>query len=152
MVNYPSSDISLNLDETDLQILEILRQDARIPFTEIGKKLGIADSTVHVRVKKMLNEGVISKFSVSVHHEAFGKVKSLLMLDVKPGCLEETLPILIKDDAVEEIMETHGEYVAVLKLCANSLGEMRDEIVKIRKIPNVTRTEMIAILKVWKTP
>ncbi len=141
----------VNLDEIDLKILESLKKDARKPFTEIGKELGIADSTVHLRVKKMLDEGVINKFSVSIHHEALGKVKSLLMLDVTPGCFEKILPTLMKDDSIEEIMELHGEYVAVLKISANNLAEMRDEIVKIRKTPNVTRTEMIAILKTWKT-
>jgi Lrp/AsnC family transcriptional regulator, regulator for asnA, asnC and gidA len=152
LTNYLVSVYSLVLDDIDLEILQILQQDSRMPFTEIGKQLGIADSTVHVRVKKMLEDGVIAKFSISIHHEALGKVESLLMLDVTPGCFEKIIPILIEDRCVEEILELHGEFVAMLKLSANNLAELRDEIVKIRLIPNVTRTEMIAILKVWKTP
>jgi len=141
----------MKLDATDLKILEILRKDARTSFTEIGNALGIADSTVHVRVEKMINNDVIKSFTINVNSEALGKVHSLLMLDVTPGHFEEVVPSLIDSENVEEIIELHGAYVAALKISANSLAEMRDEIVRIRKIPNVTRTEMITILKTWKS-
>jgi Lrp/AsnC family transcriptional regulator, regulator for asnA, asnC and gidA len=140
----------LAFDDIDLKILDILQRDSRMPFTEIGKRLGIADSTVHIRVKRMLKDGIIEKFSITIHHEALGKVESILMVDVAPGCFEEIVPVLIKDRCITEILELHGEFVASLKISANSFAELRNEIVKIRHIPNVTRTEMIAILKVWK--
>ena len=40
----------MELDETDYKILDVLRRDARTPFTEVGRDLGISDATVHVRV------------------------------------------------------------------------------------------------------
>ncbi len=141
----------MKLDETDMRILGLLIKDARIPFTEIGNTLGIADSTVHIRVKKMVDERVINRFTISVNDEALDRVSSLLMLDVAPGHFEEVLPELIESEKVEEVLELHGPYVAALKISANSLTDMRDEIVRIRKITNVTRTEMTTILKTWKT-
>lgn len=140
----------MKLDETDFKILEFLRKDARTPFTEIGNALEIADSTVHIRVNKMIDEGVISGFTIKVDYGALGRVSSLLMLDVVPGHFEDVLPNLVHSENVEEIFELHGAYVAALKISAKSLVEMRDEIVRIRRIPNVTRTEMITILKTWK--
>ena len=141
----------MKLDERDFKILEFLRKDARTPFTDIGKALGISDSTVHIRVEKMIEQGVIGKFTITVNDEALGRVASLLMLDVVPGHFEEVVPNLIQSEKVEEIFELQGAYVAALKISANNLTEMREEIVRIRKIPNVTRTEMITILKTWKT-
>jgi Lrp/AsnC family transcriptional regulator for asnA, asnC and gidA len=141
----------MKLDEKDFKILEFLRKDARMPFTEIGDSLEITDSTVHVRVKKMIDEGIISGFTIKVNYEALGKISSLLMLDVVPGHFEEILPNLVQSEKVEEIYEIQGAYVAVLRISAYSLVEIRDEIVRIRKIPNVTRTEMITVLKTWKT-
>jgi Lrp/AsnC family transcriptional regulator for asnA, asnC and gidA len=135
----------------DFKILKFLRKDSRTPFTEIGNALEIADSTVHVRVKKMIDEGVINGFTIKIDYEALGRVSSLLMLDVVPGHFEEILPSLAQSEHVEEIFELHGPYVAALKISANTLVEMRDEIVRIRRIPKVTRTEMITILKTWKT-
>jgi Lrp/AsnC family transcriptional regulator, regulator for asnA, asnC and gidA len=140
----------LKLDEIDFKILEFLRKDARMPFTEIGNALQIADSTVHVRVNKMIDEGVISGFTIKVDYEAMGRVSSLLMLDVIPGHFEEVLPNLVQSEYVDEILELHGAYVAALKISAKNLAETREEIVRIRRIPNVTRTAMITILKTWK--
>jgi len=141
----------MKLDKKDFKILEFLKKDARIPFTEIGESLGITDSTVHMRVKKMIDAGIIGGFTIKINHEALGKVSSLLMVDAVPGHFEEILPDLVQSERVEEIFELHGAYVAALRISANNLIEMRDEIVRIRKIPNVTRTEMITILKTWKT-
>jgi Lrp/AsnC family transcriptional regulator of lysine biosynthesis len=140
----------MKLDETDFKILEFLRKDARTPFTEIGNALEIADSTVHIRVEKMIAKAIIRGFTINVNNEALGRVSSLLMLDVVPGHFEEVVPGLIQSEKVEEIIELQGAYVAALKISANSLTEMRDEIVRIRRIPNVTLTEMITILKTWK--
>ena len=141
----------MKLDETDLKILGFLKKDARTPYTTIGNELKIADSTVHLRVKRMVDQGIISRFTINVNGESFGKVSSLLMLDVVPGNFENVIPDLKTSDHVEEIMELQGPYVAALKISARNLAEMREEIVRIRKIPNVTRTEMITILKTWKT-
>ena len=47
------------LDEIDHQILDILIENARTPFTDIAKKLLVSAGTIHVRVKKMEDEGII---------------------------------------------------------------------------------------------
>ena len=47
------------LDEIDHQILDILIENARTPFTDIAKKLVVSAGTIHVRVKKMEDEGII---------------------------------------------------------------------------------------------
>jgi len=141
----------MKLDETDFKILGFLKKDAKTPFTEIGDALGIADSTVHIRVNKMVDEGVIDRFTIIVNDEALGRVASLLMMDVVPGHFEEVLPGLVQSENVKEIMELQGAYVAALKISADNLSKMRDEILRIRRIPNVTRTEMITILKTWKS-
>ena len=141
----------MKLDEVDFKIIEFLKKDARTPFTEIGEALGLADSTVHLRAKKLIDEGIITKFTISVNEQSLGKVSSLLMMDVVPGTFEDVARNLMKIDYVEEILELQGPYVAQVKISANNLAEMREEILKIRKISNVTRTEMITILKDWKT-
>lgn len=140
----------MKLDEIDLKTLDALRKNGRTPFVEIGSNLGIADSTVHSRVEKMVDEGVIKQFTVKLDNEALGRISCLLMLDVIPGHLEEVVQTLIQDERIEEIFEIHGSYVAILKITSGNLNEIRDEITKIRKTPNITRSEMATILKVWK--
>lgn len=140
----------LNLDETDVKILEILRTDARTPFTDIGKSLGVSDATVHVRVKRMTNEGVIKKYTVEVDEDALGKVRGFVLINVKPGFLETMMKQLMEDEKISAIYEIHGPNDLIVKIKAGNLQEMRNIMLRIREIPNIVATELITIFKVWK--
>ena len=57
------------LDEVDHQILDMLIENARTPFTDIAKKLLVSAGTIHVRVKKMEEEGVIKGSTLTVDYD-----------------------------------------------------------------------------------
>ena len=57
------------LDETDHQILDMLIENTRTPFTDIAKKLNISAGTVHVRVKKMEEAGIIIGSSLTLDYK-----------------------------------------------------------------------------------
>ena len=59
----------IKLDEIDHQILDILIDNARIPFTDISKKLLVSAGTVHVRVKKMEDAGILKGSSLNLDYE-----------------------------------------------------------------------------------
>lgn len=144
--------MSEKLDETDRGILEILRRDARTPFTEVGRELGISDATVHVRVKRMAGEGIIRGYTIDVDETtAFGRrVSGFLLMNVKPGTVEEVAKQLIENEEVSAVYETHGPNDLILKIEAGDLDEMRDLILKIREIPNVVASELTPVFKIWK--
>ena len=54
------------IDETDKSILEILRKNARMPFLEIAKKIGVSESTIRKRVGNMEENGTIKKYSAII--------------------------------------------------------------------------------------
>ena len=62
----------VNLDEIDHQILDILIDNTRIPFTDISKRLLISAGTVHVRVKKMEEAGIIKGSSLNLDYVKLG--------------------------------------------------------------------------------
>lgn len=143
--------LNLSIDETDYKILEILRRDARIPFTEVGRELGISDATVHVRVKRMLKEGILKRYTIAVNEEVLGRnVYGFVLLNVTPGNLEEVVKYLLENEHISAIYEIHGPNDLILKIWAENLDEMRDKMLEIREIPNVTTSELITIYKVWK--
>lgn len=140
----------MSLDKVDYKIVEILRKDARTPFTKVGEELKISDATVHVRVKKLLQEGIIKRYTIIVDEDALGrKVSGFIMLNVTPGTLEEVIIKLLNMDCLNEIYEIHGPNDLILKIWAKNLNEIRDHLLKIREIPNVTSSELITIYKVW---
>jgi Lrp/AsnC family transcriptional regulator for asnA, asnC and gidA len=141
----------LELDEIDYKILETLWRDARTPFTEIGRDLGISDATVHIRVNKMINEGIIKGYTIMVGKEILGrKVRGLILINVNPGFLEDVANQLVENEWVSAVYEIHGPNDLIMKVEACDLDEMRNLLLKVREIPNVVASELITVLKVWK--
>ena len=62
-----------NVDEKDLRILEMLKQNCRLSEQKIARKTGIPMTTVHNRVKKMREEGIIEGYSVRLDYAKLGK-------------------------------------------------------------------------------
>lgn len=143
--------MAADLDETDIRILEILKKDSRTPFTEIGATLGISDSTVHLRLRRMREEGVLRGFTVDIDEEALGKkVHGFAMINVDPGHLENVINRLKEKDWLDQIYETHGSNDLITIIAAQSLEALRDAIMDIRRIDHVRSTELVPILKTWK--
>ena len=143
--------LSEKLDEIDRRILEILKRDARTPFTDIGRELAISDATVHVRVKRMMDEGIIKKYTVEVDEAAFGRrISGFVLMNVKSGTLEEVSKQLAENERISAVYEVHGPNDLIMKIGASDLDEMRDLILEIRKIPNVVTSELIPVFKIWK--
>lgn len=141
----------MELDEVDYKILEILRKDARTPFTEVGRDLGVSDATVHVRVNKMMNEGIIKRYTILVDEEALGrKVRGFVLINVNPGFLEAVANQLIENEKLSAVYEIHGPNDLIVKAEAGDLDEMRDIMLQVREISNVATSELITVLKVWK--
>jgi len=141
----------VELDEIDYKILDTLRRDARTPFTEVGRDLGISDATVHVRVNKMMDAGIIKRYTIVVDEEALGrKVHGFVLINVNPGSLEEAANQLVKNERVSGIYEIHGPNDLIVKVAVSTLDEMRELVLKVREIPNVTTSELITVFKVWK--
>src|SRR5690554_8121284 len=62
----------IKLDDIDHQILDMLIENTRIPFTDIAKKLSISAGTIHVRVKKMEDAGIIKGSSLTLDYKKLG--------------------------------------------------------------------------------
>jgi len=140
------------LDETDIGIINILQKDAKKKFTEIGDELGISDATVHLRVRKLENAGIIKKFTVSIDHSKFDDpFAAYVLISVNPGNMEDVTNQLMQIEEVKELHEIYGEFELILKIYSKNTSSLREIVTnKIRKIPNIERTEVLTIFKTWK--
>ncbi|MFL6398173.1 MAG: Lrp/AsnC family transcriptional regulator [Nitrososphaeraceae archaeon] len=140
------------LDDVSLQIIDILGKDSSMPFVEIAKQIGISDATVHVRVRRLKDEGVISKFTLSVDNDLLGYDHlAFAGINVRPGFTDQTIGELSNFEEVLEIHEMHGKFDLFVKVRAKDLDHMRDIIEnKIRTLPNILDTELMTVLKTKK--
>ena len=61
-----------DLDQLDRQILAILMENAKIPYTEIAKQLFVSGGTIHVRMKKLEEAGIVNGYQLKVDHNKLG--------------------------------------------------------------------------------
>ncbi|NNC70559.1 MAG: winged helix-turn-helix transcriptional regulator [Flavobacteriaceae bacterium] len=131
------------LDEIDHQILDILIENARTPFTDIAKKLLVSAGTIHVRVKKMEEEGVIKGSTLTVDYDKMGYTFIAYV-----GILLEnsslTTRVIKELESIPEITVAHlttGKFTVFCKLRATDTKHAKDIIFKIDNIGGVQRTE-----------
>jgi Lrp/AsnC family transcriptional regulator for asnA, asnC and gidA len=140
------------LDDVNVQIIDILVKDSSTPFVEIAKQIGISDATVHLRVRRLIAAGIITKFTISVDNNLLGYDHLVfLRINIKPGFADQVTEELSYLEEVLEIHEMHNRFDLFLKIRAKDLNHMRDIIEnKIRMLPNIVETQLMTVLKTSK--
>jgi len=117
----------MELDETDREILRILQEDARTPFSEVARRIDMSSATVHDRVGRMEDAGVIEGYHAEIDPKAVGfGVSAFVGLRVEQGREEDALERLREIDGVSEIHLTTGEWDVVLRVVAADTDSLRE--------------------------
>ena len=138
------------IDGTDLQILNILQSNARIPNAEIARQVGMAPSAILERIRKLEQRGVIQGYETRINPEAVGL--SLLAFvavrsDERVGD-EHTGEHLAKIPEVQEVHHITGEDCYLIKVRvkdARALGRLLRE--RIGGVPSVRSTRSTVVLE-----
>jgi Lrp/AsnC family transcriptional regulator for asnA, asnC and gidA len=136
---------SSELDDTDLSILRLLRENARMSYLEMSRRTGIADATIQHRLKRMKEKGLV-RFTVIVEPEATGYgVMAVMLVQTDTEKHEEAKKALAALPEVTEVYSILGEYDLLIKVWAKSLEELNRTINdKIRDIDGIEDlTEMV---------
>ena len=134
------------LDERDLDIIAALQQDARATYTDIAKRVGLSASSVHERVRKLEQGGVIRGYRAEVDPEAVGlfvtALISVLPLDpTQPDDLSERVEEFRE---VEDCFSVAGEANYILKVRTKTTQHLEDLIRRLREKAGVqTRTTVV---------
>lgn len=117
----------MELDDTDRAILRLLQQDARTPFSEIARRIDMSSATVHDRVGRLEEAGVIEGYHARVDPRALGYgVSAFVGLRVEQGREEDALERLREIEGITEVHLTTGEYDVVLRVHAADTDELRE--------------------------
>ena len=133
-------------DKTDEKILEFLQKDSRESFVEIGKKLKMSESAVRRRVKNMVDNGTIEKFTVQVGEANSTSAIVLISVDSSVDTAKVSTKLTKLSD-VKTIYEITGQYDISVIIRAHNITEINKCIDDLRKIPGVIDTNTVIILK-----
>lgn len=67
------------LDDTDREILAVLKQDARIPWQLLGERIGLSANAAADRVRRLMRRNVISRFTVTIDQQRLGRTLSAIV-------------------------------------------------------------------------
>ena len=138
----------VKLDEIDHQILDMLIENTRIPYTDIAKKLLISAGTVHVRVKKMEDADLIKGSSLTLDYEKLGYsfIAYVGIFLEKTHMTKFVLERLADIPYVTVAHITTGKFNSFCKIRAKDTTHAKNISFKIDDIDGVSRTEtMIAM-------
>ncbi len=137
------------LDDTDHQILDMLIENTRTPFTDIAKKLEISAGTIHVRVKKMEEAGIITGSSLQLDYNKLG-YSFIAYVGVFLQKTSQTQFVLERINEIPYVTVAHvttGKFNIFCKIRAKDTTHAKDIIYRIDDIEGVTRTETMISLE-----
>ncbi|MBL4663830.1 MAG: winged helix-turn-helix transcriptional regulator [Flavobacteriaceae bacterium] len=137
------------LDETDHHILDMLIENTRTPFTDIAKKLQISAGTVHVRVKKMEEAGIIIGSSLTLDYRKLG-YSFIAYVGIFLMKTSQTQFVLERINEIPFVTVAHvttGKFNIFCKIRAKDTNHAKDIIYLIDDIDGVTRTETMISLE-----
>jgi len=138
-----------SLDEIDIQILDFLIKDARIPYTTIAKELILSAGTIHVRVKKMEEKGVINGSTISVNYAKIGYslvtyVGIILEKSPKNKSVIDILKLMLNITSASVV---NGVYNILCKIVTKDIQEIKNIVDVIDNISGVKKTETIIVFE-----
>lgn len=138
------------IDNLDRDILHELMGNARTPYAELAKKFAVSPGTIHVRVEKMKQAGIIKGTRIDINPKQLGfDVCCFIGIILKSA--KDYPTALKKLDALEEVVEvyyTTGQYSIFTKVMCKSIDALQDVLInKIQTIDEIQSTETLISLQ-----
>ena len=138
------------IDNVDLKILNILSEDAKIPYTEVAKRIYVSGGTVHVRMKKLEEMGVVKGTTLKIDYSKLGyDITCFLGIYLEKSSLYDEVVSKLKEmPEIVTIRYTTGNYNIFCKILCKDTQHLRDVLHdKIQKVDGIESTETFISLE-----
>ncbi|MBY5950939.1 Lrp/AsnC ligand binding domain-containing protein [Algoriphagus marincola] len=142
-------DKNSDIDNIDLKIISLLNEDAKTPYTEIAKKVFVSSGTVHVRMKKLEDMGIVKSATLNINFTKLGyDIAAFLGIYLEKSSLYDTVIERLKE--ISEVVSayyTTGNYSIFAKIICRDTNHLRMVLDKIQKVEGIDRTETLIVLE-----
>jgi Lrp/AsnC family leucine-responsive transcriptional regulator len=144
--------LAVDLDDFDRKILAILRNDGRVTFTELAQQVGLSKTPCQQRVRRLVEQGVITGFSaivdpakVGLDHVAFAEVR---LSDTREAALGEFNAAVRRIAEIEECHMIASSFDYLLKVRTSDMRRYRTVLgEKISSLPHVASTSTFVVME-----
>ena len=137
------------LDDLDLTILKMLEQDARLSYQELANQTGVSRVTIHERVRRLVQRGIISGFHTRLNPASLGyHVTAIVgLMAIQGAASYQTIEDLKKIPEIEEVHVVTGRYDYLVKIRARNNEDLeRILLTKIDQVYGFQRAETMVVL------
>lgn len=139
-----------DIDNVDLQILNILRKNAKKPYTEVAKLVHVSGGTVHVRMKKLEDMGIVKGSKLMIDYKKLGyDITAFIGIYLAKSALyEEVIKELNEIPEIANAHYTTGNYSIFARIYCKDTRHLKDLLYdKIQKIEGIARTDTMISLE-----
>lgn len=127
-------------NKKDKNILEQLKKNSRQSVRELSKKTGIRPSTVHLRIKKLIQERIIEKFTIKLNYKKLGTNFIVFILVNTNSNIPNTY---FQKPCITEVFGITGEYDLILKCRFKDVEEFNSFVIELRNLPQINKTHTL---------
>jgi Lrp/AsnC family leucine-responsive transcriptional regulator len=141
------------LDDTDLAILDALQRDGHLSHAELARMVGLAVSSVHERVRKLVQGGVIAGWEARLSPAALGLdlLAFVYVLMDRPESSPGFLAVVAEVPEVQECHHIAGDWNFLLKIRVRNTSALDTLLTdRLKTVPGVTRTQTVISLTSYK--
>jgi len=139
------------MDDTDRQLLSLLRDDARASVASLAKVLRVSRGTVQNRLSRLESDGTITGYTVRLKPQAEGhRIRAFMTVAVEGNRSAAVLSALRGDPAVSALHSTNGRWDMVVELQADSLEAFDSVLSRVRLLDGIANTETSLLLSTVK--
>jgi Lrp/AsnC family transcriptional regulator, leucine-responsive regulatory protein len=144
----PSAQENISLDLVDAKILSALAVDSRRSYADVGAEVGLSTAAVHERVKKLVERGVIERFSLEVNAEKLG-LHFTAFVAIRNERAQACDDIAQRLGELPQVLELHsvaGEYDFIAKVRTPHAKALEEVLYRIKAIEGIARTTTTVVL------
>jgi DNA-binding Lrp family transcriptional regulator len=139
------------MDETDHQLLSLLRQDARLSIAALSHKLSVSRGTVTNRITKLEDAGVIVGYTVRLRPDVQrNEIKAWMSIAVDGNQSRAVIASLLGEPGVATLHDTNGRWDLLAELRAQNLQELAKVLERIRLVKGISSTETSIHLETYR--
>jgi DNA-binding Lrp family transcriptional regulator len=130
------------IDQTDQQLIALLRQDARMNVADLAHKLGVSRGTVTNRIRKLEDQQVIVGYTVKLRPDAQpDRIRAWMGVLVEGNQTRSVIASLLGEPGVATLHDTNGRWDLLAELEAGSMAELSEVLERVRLITGIRSTE-----------
>ena len=139
------------MDDTDRQLISLLRNDARTSAATLAAKLGVSRGTVTNRLRKLEDDQVIVGFTVCLRPDAEpNKIRAWMHVLVDGNQTRAVIASLLGEPGVEALHDTNGRWDLLAELRAESMTQLSQLLNRVRLIKGIANTETSILLATYR--